>query len=294
MSSVSAIAERSPGPGVTAPTLTLAAQAGFGLPPGSLPVEAVRAVLRRYQAGRATGESLVKAIDTYGEVLEVEIARKAVTDMADFLRTVRRLELLHERISMRVSQARWLAEFPSAAAPPRLPLTCRQAEVPRVLEALREVQLEPRLLELGDGPKPRRRGRSRAMAALADAGVTSIDVGNELGVSGSRAWSWLDGNQPAPPELRFALERLVGVDQAQVVLDGIPQRPRARAPSSPAVQALHDAGVTAEEVAVLIPVQPSSVRRWLRGRSHPPPKLAVALEQLVGVGSAARIIALIP
>lgn len=108
----------------------------------------------------------------------------------------------------------------------------------------------------------------------------------------------LNGHQRAPLELAPALERLLGVDQAAVVIDAIPQHPRARAPASLAVDALHSVGATALDVAPLIPVAPSTVRKWLRGKLRPSPKhaaaLAAALEQLVGVDTASEIISLIP
>ena len=108
------------------------------LPPGSLPVDSVRLAQRSYEyrAGPASAARLVEAVDTFGEVLEVEIARAAVRDMAEFMRCVRRLELLHARISMRAAQWHWLRAFP-AAAPPAVPLMVRRVEVPRLLAALR-------------------------------------------------------------------------------------------------------------------------------------------------------------
>jgi DNA-binding transcriptional regulator YdaS (Cro superfamily) len=123
-------------------------------------------------------------------------------------------------------------------------------------------------------------------------------VALELGCDRREAWGVLNGYRRAPLELRPALERLLGVDQAAIVIDAIPQHPRARAPASAAVEALHSVGATAVDVAPLIPVAPATVRKWLRGKLRPSPEhaaaLAGALEQLVGAGTAAEIISLIP
>jgi hypothetical protein len=269
------------------------------LPPGSLPLEQARSVVRSYRAGVAGADRVLAAIDTHAAALEIEISRKAVHDMADFQRGVRRLQILAEQISMRAQQAEWLRRFPAAAPAPQ-PLLVRlgrkQIAVPvaLILTGLREIELDERLVATGAKPKPRRRGRSRAMSALADAGVTSADVALELGVEASRGWKILNGHQPAPAELPSVLRRLLGADQAEVVIAGIPRLPRAHAPASAAIAALHRAGATCDDVGALIPVQPGTVSRWLRGKNPPSPKLAAALEQLVGDAATARILALIP
>jgi transcriptional regulator with XRE-family HTH domain len=132
------------------------------------------------------------------------------------------------------------------------------------------------------------------MAALADRGQTTGDIAHATGLNRSRVWAILNGRQRVTPELRSGLDRLLGSDQAAIVLAGIPDLPRARRPASAAVQALHAAGLRAEDVAALIPVQPGTVRCWLRGTLRPSPKLGAALEQLLDGDQAAQIVALIP
>jgi hypothetical protein len=291
---------RQPGLGLAPPALEL--------PPGSVPVDAVRSAIRRYRAGIGTADQLIAAVDHHGDALEREIAGKAVEHMADFQRTINRLEVLAGYISTRVAQLEWLKTFPAGPGLgpcEAVPLHCpigggRRVEVGEMLAALRAVKLSSRAVQVD--PQVRRldgrRGATPSMAALADAGVSATDVALALGVDRGKAWAILNGHQRTPPELRQALERLVGVDQAAVVLDAIPQHPRARAPASLAVDALHSAGATALEVAPLIPVAPSTVRKWLRGKLRPSPEhaaaLAGALEQLVGAGTAAVIVSLIP
>jgi hypothetical protein len=57
-------------------------------------------------------------------------------------------------------------------------------------------------------------------------------------------------------------------------------------------------GIRVGDLAALIPAQPGTVRRWLRGTVRPSPKnaaaLAGALEQLLGPRPAGRVLALIP
>lgn len=291
--SVAAIAELAPTPRLGIEPV--------GLPPGSVPVDAVRAALTRYRGGAITADHLIATVDRHGDTLEREIARKAIKDFADFRRTVNRAEVLAGYVSSRLAQLEWLRSFPTGPDREAVPLTCpighgRHADVPDMLAALhaaqlplRAVQLDPHLERLD-----RRRGAAPSMAALADAGVSIGDVALELGCGRRKVWSVLNGHERAPAELQRVLERLVGVDHAAVVLDGIPQHPRARQPASPAVEALHAAGATAADLAALVPAQPGTVRRWLRGTSRPSPKLAPALEQLLGRADAARVLKLVP
>jgi hypothetical protein len=276
-----------------------------GLPPGSVPVAPVRAAIRRYRAGIGTTEHLIASVDRHGDALEREIARKAVDHLADFHRTVNRLDVLAGYVETRLAQLEWLRSFPTGPARQPEPLSCpigggRRVEVSDLLSALRAVELPPRVVLLG--PHVRRldgrRGAAPSMASLADAGVSVTDVALELGIDRGRAWSMLNGHERVAPGLRPALERLVGADEAAVVLDGIPQHPRARQAASRAVEALHAAGATADDIAPLIPASPSTVRRWLRGTLRPSPPhaaaLASALEQLLGTGPARELLALIP
>ncbi len=279
----------------------------IGLPPGSLPVDRARSAIRRYKAGIISAERLITIVDRHGDALEREIARKAAQHHREFHRMIARAEVLAGYVSMRLAQLEWLlASFPTGPDVEAVPLTCpvgggRHVEVSAMLAVLRSIELPPRVARLAAGERGRldgRRGAAPSMAALADAGASVTDVALELGIDRRKAWSVLNGQTRAPPELRPALERLVGVDQAAVVIDGIPQHPRARTPASPAVEALHAAGATAEDLAPLIPAQPGTVRRWLRGTLRPSPKhaaaLADALEQLLGAGPAGQVLALIP
>lgn len=288
---------REPDLGLTRPSLWL--------PPGSLPVEPVRGAVRRYRAGIGTADQLIATVDMHGDALEREIARKAVDNMADFQRTINRLSLLAGYISTRLAQLDWLESFPTGPTRDAVPLRCRvgrkrEVDVADMLGALRSVELDARAVQLA--PHARRldgrRGAAPSMAALADAGVSITDLALELGVGRRKAWSVLNGHVRAPPELRHALRRLVGADHAAVVLEAIPQHPRARAPASPAVEALHAAGATAADVAALVPAAPSTVSKWLRGKLRPSPKhaaaLAGALEQLLDAETATRIASLMP
>jgi plasmid maintenance system antidote protein VapI len=276
------------------------APARLSLPPGSTPIEAVRSAIRNYRSGHGTDAALLTAIDRHGDALEVEISRVAIARFEEFTRDVVRLEALHQRIADLAAQDVWLRSFPSTIEPRRVPLTVeldgRRVAVPTVLAALHAVQLDPRLVRGAARPRPRRRGAAASMAALADAGVTARDVALALGGEPSRAWSILNGRVPAPPELRQVLTGLVGEERAWLVLEGIPTHPRARAPASPAVKALHATGARTEDLAALLQVQPNTVRRWLNATAGPPPpRLAAALEQLLGdVDEAARVVALIP
>jgi len=281
------------------------APAALGLPPGSLPVDAVRGAIRGYQAGVITGDRLIAIVDRHGEALEREIARKAAQHLAEFQRMIDRADVLAGYISLRLAQLEWLKRFPTGPDQEAVPLRCpvgggRAAEIPGMLAAMREVELPLRAVKLDphlqrlDG----RRGAALSMAALADAGVSVTDVALELGCGRRKAWSLLNGRQRRPPELQPCLERLLGVDQAAVVLEGIPHLPRARAPTSAAVEVLHAAGATAGDVAELVPARPSTVSRWLRGTLRPSPKaaaaLAGALERLLGEATAVRVLELIP
>lgn len=269
----------------------------LGLPPGSLPLEPARSAVRSYRA-RSNGARLVAAIDAHGDALEVAIARKATETHADFVRCVRRLETLHERLSMRLAQAEWLRGFPCQADVEPLPLTVaigrHQVEVPVLIEALSKLQLDERLVANGHRSAPRRRGRSASMVALAEADLTTGDVAAALGISRSRAWAILNGHQPVPADLGSALERLAGAEVAELVLASIPKHPRARASQSPAVKALHEAGATAEDLAGLVKAQPATVRGWLSGRLRAPASLGPALEQLIGPEEAALVLLMIP
>jgi plasmid maintenance system antidote protein VapI len=272
--------------------------ARLGLPPGSVPVEPVRSAIRRYRAGRGTDAGLVDVVDRHGDALEVEIARHAVERMDEFARGVRRLEALHARLADLTAQAVWLRTWPSGpdrrAVPLSIELDGRHITLPAVLAALGGVQLDSRVARQGARPRPRRRGAAASMAALADAGKTTRDVAQVVQISPSRVWAMLNGHQPPTPELWGGLAELVGRDRAWLVRDGIPKHPRARAPASRAVTALNGLGITAEDLAALICVQPGTVRRWLRGTQRAPAELAAALEQLVDVETAGRIVALIP
>lgn len=299
-----AIAERPTDQTGRAPDLGLVSSP-LALPPGSMPVDPVRGAIGRYRAGIGTAEQLIATVDRHGDALEREIARKAVQHMADFRRTVARAKLLAGYVEQRLAQLEWLKSFPAGSAPERVPLTCqlgggRHVDVADVLALLGRVELDSRAVQLDRhmGRRDGRRGAAPSMAAIADAGVSITDVALELGVGRRKAWSVLNGHLRAPPELRPALERLLGVDQAAAVIAGIPQHPRARAPASAAVEALHAAGATAGDVAALVPAQPGTVRRWLRGKLRPSPKhaaaLAGALEQLLGPGTAEEILGAIP
>jgi transcriptional regulator with XRE-family HTH domain len=106
---------------------------------------------------------------------------------------------------------------------------------------------------------------------------------------------WLNGTGHPSPRLAPALEQLLGdVDLAARIVALIPHRRRVRAPPSPALRALQEAGVTDTDVAELVSTTGGTVRRWLQGKRGIDPEFAGALEQLVDVETAARIMSLIP
>jgi hypothetical protein len=304
---VAALAELAPDPEVVALALAVGleppAPARLGLPPGSAPLEPVRSAIRAYRTRGGSDASLLAAIDRHGDALEVEISRVAIARFEEFGRDVARLEALHRRIADLTAQAAWLRAFPSGTDRRAVPLTVvidgRRVPVPVVLEALATVQLDPRLGRQGERPprrRPGRRGAAASMAVLADAGMASHDVALAVGISKSAAYAMLNGHQPPAPELLPGLTGLLGEERAWLVIQGIPKHARARAPASRAVKALHATGARTEDLAALVQVQPNTVCRWLNGTAGaPPPRLAAALEQLLGdVDEAARIVALIP
>jgi len=267
-----------------------------------LPIEAVRFPARQYAAGVIGPRDLIAAVDRHGDALEEAIARKAVGNLEEFARSVRRLEVLHHWITTRIAQDIWLQRFPSIEQPDPQPLTCQLAgrvvPVSRLLEALRDVTLPERMLRIGASGPPAhdgRRGASASMVALSNAGVTTRDLAFELGVAPARMWRILNGRGDPPPGLDAALQRLAGRRQAQVILDAIPSRPRARRRLGPAAKSLRDdLGVSVDDVARLIPAAPATVARWLGGSARPSPKLIPALEQLVGSEQTERVLQLIP
>jgi plasmid maintenance system antidote protein VapI len=269
------------------------------VPPGTVPSGPVRAALRRYKAGLGTDAQLLATVDRHGEALEVEIARLAAAHLHEFAGHVRRIEALHARTADLIAQAAWLRAWPSGAERPAVPLAVefygRRVAVPRLLDALGSIELDERLTLRAERPRPRRRGAAASMAALADADRTTVDVADAVGCTPSKAWAMLNGHQPATPELWRGLARLLGPERAELVRAGIPRHPRARRATSPATRALRDTGVSVEDLAELIRVQPGTIRRWLNGKLRPSPKLALALEELlVDPAAAARIVSLIP
>jgi hypothetical protein len=317
------------------------APAALGLPPGSVPVDAVRGAIRGYQAGVITGERLISIVDRHGDALERGIAHKAVESMTDFHRAIDRAALLAGQMSMRLAQLEWLRRFPAGPDRDPVQLPCsvksteagvpaaggtdrsrapgeirpgdhrrRAARVPQVLDvanvldALRRTQLPARVATLAPPMDARaqrldrRRGAGPVMAALADCGFSTTDVALELGFERRKTWSVLNGHERVPAGLQEALERLLGADQAAVVLQAIPEHPRGRAPASGAIATLHAAGARVEDIAPLIPARPATVRKWLRGTLAPGRRnttaLAGALDQLLGKATAARVLELIP
>jgi hypothetical protein len=277
----------------------------IGLPPGSLPVGSVRDAIRSYRAGVTSTERLVAVVDLHGNALEREIARRADQDLTDFHRTIDRAAALAGSVSTRLAQLEWLRAFPRGPDREVPPLRCpvgegRRVEIPAILAAFRAAQLPRRVARLAPARDAHaqlldhRRGAGPAMAAIADAGISTTDIGLVSGIDRRKVWSVLNGHERAPPQLHEGLERLLGADQATAVLAAIPEHPRARAPTSGAVTELRAAGATFEDVAPLVPARPATVRKWLRGTLPLSPKLAPALEQLVGEAAAARILELIP
>lgn len=278
------------------------------LPPGSVPVELVRSAIRSYRTGVIGAERLIAIVDRHGVALERETARRAAKDLADFHRTVDRAAALADSVSTRLAQLEWLRVFPHGPDLGPVPLRCRvgggrEFEVSHLLVAMRTTQLPARAVRLAPpGARPRRldarRGASPAMAALADGGISTLDVGLASGIDRRKVWSVLNGHERSPPGLHEALEQLLGADQAAAVLELIPDHPRTRAPGSEAVSALRDAGAAIEDVAPLVPAKPATVRKWLRGTlrpsRHSAAALARALEQLLGEAAATRVLELIP
>jgi transcriptional regulator with XRE-family HTH domain len=296
------MAELLPDPGPTALELApMPAPRGLGLPPGSVPIEPVRAAIRRYRAGHGSADQLTASVDRHGDALEAEIGRLVVAHLADFERGLARLEALHSRTCDLLAQAAWLRGWPCEADQSAVPMSIRlgaaRVAIPVVLEALRAAaHIDDRFVQ---GRRRRRppgpRGAAASMAALRDeCGLTAADVAQAVGVGSGAVWKMLNGYQRVSPALRQGLERLVGPERAELVLAGVPVHPRARAPASAAVRALDDAGVRTEDVAALIPVQPGTLRRWLRGTLRPSPKLAGALEQLVGAEAGRTVLDAIP
>jgi hypothetical protein len=269
------------------------------LPPGALPLSAVRGAARNYRLnGRR--QPLLTAVDRHGEALQAEIDRKIAEHAAEFVRTLRRLEVLHGYLATSLAQRRWLARWPAGPEVDVRPVTCRlpsgrRAEIPQLLKLLRRLELPILAGGQTHGKRSGRRGAGPAMAALHELGVTATDVGDAWGVSKGNAWHILNGHQPMPEHGRQALEQLLGTrDRAAVVIDAIPKHPRARAPAAAALQALRSAGGSVEDLSELLQVQPGSIRRWLRGTGRPPAGLADALESAVGHEAAAGVLSLIP
>jgi ribosome-binding protein aMBF1 (putative translation factor) len=292
-----AVAELAPAPSDVPLTL--------GLPPGSLPIEAVRSVVRCYRSGVGSAESVIRMVDRHGEALEGELARKITVNLAELRRVAKRMAALHGWTTDLLAQREWLNRFPSPVQPEAVSLKVqvngRGLEVAGLLAALTVLELEDHALELELRARgaPRRaldsrRGAAASMAALAEAGHSTTDVALAVGVNPSRVWAMLNGHQVPTQALFDGLERLLGAQRANLVRCGIPEQPRARRPKSPAIQALESAGMRCDDVAALIPVQRATVRGWLNGRVRPSPKLAGALEQLLGAETAARVMRLIP
>lgn len=272
---------------------------GLPVPPGTLPLVAVRSAVDHYRRG-GSHERVVAAVDRHGEALQTEIEHKLAREASEYLRAVRRVQVIHERLATTLAQRQWLAGWPHGPAPEVKPLSCRlptgrAIRIPQLLELLGRVDLDPQLLDVAQQrPRPGPRGRGPAMAALADAGYTAVDVGHALGIDKASAWAILAGHHPMPDHGPESLERLLGPEQASVVLNAIPQLPRARSPLSPAIRALHAAGANAEDLARTAEVRPATARKWLSGELHAPSSLRPALERLVGSETAQRVTAQIP
>jgi hypothetical protein len=119
------------------------------LPPGALPMDALRSQVRRYRSGTCSAEQLIATVDRRGDQLEAEIDRRIARHHADFLRGVHRLEQLHSYMATSAAQARWLSRFPNGPASDPEPIACRLPSghlvaVPMLLAPLHELELAPR------------------------------------------------------------------------------------------------------------------------------------------------------
>ena len=198
------------------------------LPAGSLPVDGCRAALRRYQAG-GDADALIRTIDRHSEALESEIHRKLADNVREFAHLVDRLEVVHDRITVRASQATWLREFPRGQTRAPVPVACRLESghliaVPLLLAPLHELALDPEMAVNGHGAASwrLRRGAAPAMVALADAGLTAAELAAQLGCAKTTVWRWLNGAAPVPPHLAPALEQLSDQETAARIVSLIP------------------------------------------------------------------------
>jgi hypothetical protein len=198
------------------------------LPPGSLPVDALRSTLRAYRRGEASADQLIRTVDRRGQVLEERLTAKLAHDLAEYHRTLRRLELLASWIETRRQQIAWIHAFPNRGRDPG-PLRCRLpsghvAAVPILTGPLHELELDPRLIANGNGAEDRRRGAGPAMVMLDRAGLSCADVAAALDVGKPTAWRWLTGTTAYPAELAPALEQLTDAKVAREILELIPCR----------------------------------------------------------------------
>jgi hypothetical protein len=181
----------------------------------------------RYRQG-GDPDGLVASIDACGDRLETTLQRKLAQHYEEWLRAIRRLEVLHDYLAVQAAQSRWLSRFPAGPGIGAAPITCRLPSghvvaVPILLEPLRDLQLDARLLTNGAARQDGRVGASPVMIALAGAGVSAADVAIELGVTKVTAWRQLVGETRPSPQLPTVLEQLLGSDGARV-LELIPSR----------------------------------------------------------------------
>jgi hypothetical protein len=200
------------------------------LPPGKVPLQVVSSQVERVRAGTAHPGSLLRCVDRHGDELERAILARLAEHHAEFLRAVRRLERIHEHMAGRAAQAAWLRRWPLAGpAPDVQPMTCRLPSgktipVPVLLAALHNLA-DPPLIDKQPSRYRGRPGAGPALAALADAWLTCVDVARELDVDSSAVSRWLSGALPCSPRLGGAIEQLTGDAQlAETIVALIPAR----------------------------------------------------------------------
>lgn len=130
-----------------------------------------------------------------------------------------------------------------------------------------------------------------AVLFLRSHGVRADDIAARLGVDRHTVYSWLNGRRAASPALREAVAQLINEEAADYLLSLVAEREGGR---SRGIEQLNAAGLTRQDVAVPLGVDPSAVSWWFLGRSPAPPALASLLRYKLGAERAAPIIAAVP
>lgn len=140
------------------------------------------------------------------------------------------------------------------------------------------------------GPRP----KSVGGRLLRRHGITLTGLAVYLGRPKPTVRKWLAGIHPAGPELHPALVGLVGRDEAQLIMDTIPEPAARQLGPSLAARLLHEAGLTQQSMAGPLGVNTSTVSCWCSGRSPAPQALAELLRYKLGASRAQPIIEAVP